>query len=192
MVCQLSLVLQALILSKRLIFSVADPGCLSRIRIFSIPDPGSEFLFHPGSRICIKNLSILTQKIVSSSEIGSRLLIPDQDPDFTHLGSRIPNPGVKKAPDPGSGSTTLLILRPNSALHRLIPQMCLRCVQRACAGSWALSSTVVPPHSWAPHQGLSSPFCQLMRYDTLITLYSSYVFNLHLKAVLWIRILIFI
>jgi hypothetical protein len=23
--------------------SVADPGCLSRIRIFSIPDPGSEF-----------------------------------------------------------------------------------------------------------------------------------------------------
>ncbi len=27
----------------RLVFhSVADPGCLSRIRLFSIPDPGSE------------------------------------------------------------------------------------------------------------------------------------------------------
>jgi hypothetical protein len=40
--------------------SVADPGCLSRIRIFSIPDSG------PAS----KNLSILTQIIVSKlSEI---------------------------------------------------------------------------------------------------------------------------
>jgi hypothetical protein len=40
--------------------SVADPGCLSRIRIFSIPDSGS----------ASKNLSILTQKIVSKlSEI---------------------------------------------------------------------------------------------------------------------------
>jgi hypothetical protein len=42
------------------ISSVADPGCLSRIRIFSIPDP--EF--------ASKNLSILTPKIVSKlSEI---------------------------------------------------------------------------------------------------------------------------
>jgi hypothetical protein len=28
--------------------SVADPGCLSRIRLFSIPNPKYEF-FHPGS-----------------------------------------------------------------------------------------------------------------------------------------------
>ncbi len=52
--------------------SVADPGCLSRIRLFSIPDP---IFFHPGSRIRIfsipgsgyasNNLSILTQKNVS-------------------------------------------------------------------------------------------------------------------------------
>jgi hypothetical protein len=42
--------------------SVADPGCLSRIRIFSIPVPGPEFFpsripdpnfFHPGSWIRI-------------------------------------------------------------------------------------------------------------------------------------------
>jgi hypothetical protein len=40
--------------------SVADPGCLSRIQIFSNPDHGS----------ASKNLSILTQKIVSKlSEI---------------------------------------------------------------------------------------------------------------------------
>ncbi len=31
--------------------SIADLGCLSRIRIFSIPDPGSDFFLTPGSRI---------------------------------------------------------------------------------------------------------------------------------------------
>jgi hypothetical protein len=30
-----------------ILFSVADPGCLSRIRLFSIPDPNC---LHPGSR----------------------------------------------------------------------------------------------------------------------------------------------
>jgi hypothetical protein len=56
----------------RTVPSVADPGCLSRIRIFPsririflIPDPNFS---HPGS--ASKNLSILTQKIVSKlSEI---------------------------------------------------------------------------------------------------------------------------
>jgi hypothetical protein len=28
---------------------------------------------------------------------------------FSHLGSRIPDPGVKKAPNPGSGSATLVL-----------------------------------------------------------------------------------
>jgi hypothetical protein len=44
-----------------------DPGSdffPSRIRIVSIPDPNH---FHPGSRIRIKELSILTKKIVSNS-----------------------------------------------------------------------------------------------------------------------------
>jgi hypothetical protein len=40
--------------------SVADPGCLSRSRFFSIPDPNC---LHHGS--ASKNLSILTQKMVS-------------------------------------------------------------------------------------------------------------------------------
>jgi hypothetical protein len=35
------------------------------------------------------------------------LFIPDPDPDFFFLP--IPDPGVKKAPDPGSGSATLII-----------------------------------------------------------------------------------
>jgi hypothetical protein len=30
-----------------------------------------------------------------------------RDPEKTYSGSRIPDPGVKKAPDPGSGSATL-------------------------------------------------------------------------------------
>ncbi len=108
--------------------SVADPGCLfildpnffhlrSRIRIFSIPDPGS----------ASKNFSILTQNFFSKlSEIWFWLFIPDPDPDFLPFpdpGSRgqkgtgswiqgskrhrIPDPGIKKAPDPGSGSATL-------------------------------------------------------------------------------------
>jgi hypothetical protein len=34
------------------------------------------------------------------------LFIPDPDPDF-YL-SRIPDPGVKEIPDPGSGSATLI------------------------------------------------------------------------------------
>jgi hypothetical protein len=33
------------------------------------------------------------------------MFIPDQDLDF--LPIRIPDPGVKKAPDPGPGSATL-------------------------------------------------------------------------------------
>jgi hypothetical protein len=72
-----------------------------------IPDPGSEF-FHPR----VKKIPIpdpdphqrfyvfLTQKIISS-----RARIPDPDIDF--YPSRILDPGVKKAPDLGSGSATL-------------------------------------------------------------------------------------
>ncbi len=64
--------------------SVADPGCFSWS--FYIPDPGSEFISSrtpdPGS--ASKNLSILTQKMVSKiSEIwsgwSSRIRIPDPE-----------------------------------------------------------------------------------------------------------------
>jgi hypothetical protein len=55
-------------------YSVADPGCLSRIpdSKFSIPDPGFMFKKIPESRIRIriKEFIYLTQKIVSKlSEI---------------------------------------------------------------------------------------------------------------------------
>ncbi len=66
----------------------------SRIRIFSIPDSAS----------ASKNWSILTQKLFLSfwkydPSCSSRILI--------FYPSRIPDPGVKKAPDPWSGSATL-------------------------------------------------------------------------------------
>jgi hypothetical protein len=70
--------------------------------------------FHPGSqincqkdsriRIHIKELKYSDPKIVSKlSKIWSVKFIPDPDLHFLS----IPDPGVKKAPDPGSGSATL-------------------------------------------------------------------------------------
>ncbi len=88
-----------------------DPGS----KLFSswIPDPGSEFfpsrILDPGC--ALKNSSILTNKIwfLSSQKYDpsftSRIRIPNLDPAFLpipdpNLGSQIPNPGIKKAPDP--------------------------------------------------------------------------------------------
>jgi hypothetical protein len=80
-------------------FSVADPGCLSRIRLFSIPDPGSEL---SPSRILIKEFKYFnTQKskkkwFLSSKkyDLGCSSRIPDPDADF--LPSRIQ--GSKRYP----------------------------------------------------------------------------------------------
>jgi hypothetical protein len=66
------------------------------------------FISDPGS--ALKSLSILTQKkwFLSSRKYdpGCSSRIPDPDADF--YPSRIPDPGVKKAPDPGSGFATLV------------------------------------------------------------------------------------
>ncbi len=75
-----------------------------------IPDvyPGSEFIsipdpifFHPGSQIRFKEFKYFNPKNCFLSSCSSRILII--------YSSRIPNPGVKKAPDQGSGSATLLV-----------------------------------------------------------------------------------
>ncbi len=70
------------------------PG--SRIRIFSISDPG----------FASKNLSLNPKKKFLSSrkfdpDCSSPIRIPDPDPRLDNF-SRIPDPGVQKAPDPGS------------------------------------------------------------------------------------------
>jgi hypothetical protein len=76
-----------------------------------IPDPT---FFHPGSeffpsRIHIKEFKYFNPKtcFLRSRKYdpgySSRIRIPHADPDFLH----IPDPVVKKAPDPGPGSATL-------------------------------------------------------------------------------------
>jgi len=86
--------------------SVAEPGCLSRIRIFFIPDPDPHF-FHPGSCSRIKEFKYFNPKkwFLTSRKYdpccSSRIRI------LTFYTSRIPDPGVKKASDTGSESATL-------------------------------------------------------------------------------------
>jgi hypothetical protein len=79
-----------------------------------IPDPGSDFFpsripdpncLHLGSRILIKEFKYFKKRkkrFLSSKKYdpGCSSRIPDPDADF--LPSRIPDPGVKKAPNPGS------------------------------------------------------------------------------------------
>jgi hypothetical protein len=87
---------------------IPDPG--SDIFPSRIPDPNC---LHPGSRILIKEFKYFNpqkskQKWFLSSkkyDPGCSSRIPDPDADF--LPSRIPDPGVKKVPNPGSGSATL-------------------------------------------------------------------------------------
>ena len=95
----------------KVFFSVTDPGCLSRIRLFSIPDPGSEL---SPSRIqdprsSSKNLKKQKKWFISSKKYdpGCSSRIPSPEADF--YPSRIAEQWVKKAPDPGSGSATLVI-----------------------------------------------------------------------------------
>jgi hypothetical protein len=86
--------------------------CGSGMWLSRIPDPT---FFHPGSRIrtvCIpdpgstaKNLSILTQKKPKKWFLSSRKYDPGCSSRIrmlTFYPSRIPDPGIKKAPDPGS------------------------------------------------------------------------------------------
>ncbi len=75
--------------------SVADPECLSRIPVtnFFIPDPRS------ASKT--KKFFLSSWKYDPGCSSRIRILI--------FYASRIPYPGVKKAPDPGSGSATLVL-----------------------------------------------------------------------------------
>jgi hypothetical protein len=76
-------------------FSVADPGCLSRIRLFSIPDPGSELFL---SRIPDFNPKKLFLSFMKHDP-GCSSRIPDPDPDFLPF----PDPGSRGQKGTGSG-----------------------------------------------------------------------------------------
>jgi hypothetical protein len=83
---------------------------------FSIPDLGSRVKKIPDPESASKNFSIFNPKN-GFSALGK--MIRDVQKIFVHPGSgsslfihpgyRISDPGVKKAPDPGSVSATLLI-----------------------------------------------------------------------------------
>ncbi len=79
--------------------SVADPGCLSQI-----PDPN---FFHPGSRISIKEFKYFNPKKLFLSSTKYDPGCTSRNRILTFYPSRIPDPGFKKAPDPGTGSATL-------------------------------------------------------------------------------------
>jgi hypothetical protein len=92
--------------------SVADPGCFSRIPDPNSSHPGSWIpdpdpnCFHPGSRIHIKEFKYFNPK---NCFLSSRKYDPGCSSRIRILifyPTRIQ--GVKKAPDPGTGSATLL------------------------------------------------------------------------------------
>jgi hypothetical protein len=83
-----------------MLHSVADPGCLSRIRLFCIPDPNC---LHPGSRIRLKEFKYFNPKKTKKWFLSSRkydLGCSSRIQMLTFYPSRIPDPGVKK----GTGS----------------------------------------------------------------------------------------
>ncbi len=78
-------------------FSHLDRGS----RVEKIPDPGSRSV--PREFIVVTEFFLLSfRKYDPGCSFWIRILIL--------YPSRIPDPGVKKAPDPGSGSATLLLL----------------------------------------------------------------------------------
>ncbi len=95
--------------------SVADLGCLSRIRTVSIPDTGS----------ASKNLSILTPKKTKKWFLSSRKYDPG-------CSSRIPGPDADflPIPDPGSrgqkGTGSRIRIR-NTGLYSRVPMPTLWC-----------------------------------------------------------------
>jgi hypothetical protein len=103
-----------------------------------ITDPN---FFHPGSRIRIIEFMYFNPKkwFLRSRKYdpgcSSRIRIPDLDPDC--YPSRIPDPGVKKAPVPGSGSATLTESGPDSlyedAFYHLQYYSCMVRIGKSCA-----------------------------------------------------------
>jgi hypothetical protein len=76
--------------------NIPDPNCFpSRI-------PDQDF-FHPGSRIRIKEFKYFNPKNFFQ-DLRNMIQVFIPDPDLTFYLSRIPDPEVKKAPDPGSAT----------------------------------------------------------------------------------------
>jgi hypothetical protein len=110
-----------------------------------IPDPGFEFFSIPDSRSASKNLSILTQKLFLSPRkydpgCSSRILVLFFLP--------IPDPGVKKAPDPGSRIWIRNTVHKEGNLKSLLCYATYYLVQESTDGE-SESSWVAPADSLA-------------------------------------------
>jgi hypothetical protein len=93
---------------RNLFTSVTDPGCLSRIRLFYIP--------HPGSRV---------KKIPDPHQKNLNIFFNPKN-CFYALGSgswflSIPDPGVKKAPDPRPATLLFSLRQPLPQSRRSEP-----------------------------------------------------------------------
>ncbi len=102
------------------IFSVADPGCLSQIPDpdfypSRIPDLGSRIPDPKTAMIDIGEKNLLSYLFFGSQKYGFGI----RDPGSGKNLFRIPDPGDKKAPDPGSGSATLKIFLLKVTVYRV-------------------------------------------------------------------------
>jgi hypothetical protein len=89
---------------KNSVLRIRDVYPGSRIRLFSIPNPGSEL---SPSRILVKEFKYFNPKKSKKWFFSSKKYDPGCSSrirmlTFSHPGSRIPDVGVKKAPNPGS------------------------------------------------------------------------------------------
>ncbi len=114
----------------------ADQGCLSRIRIFSIPDPESRV-----KKIRVRNRIKEYCKYYNSINLflSSRKCDPGCSSRIRILifyPIRIPDSGLKMAPDPGSGSATLLLSRETSLC---IPNWSLLCLNIFCSSCMGIN-----------------------------------------------------
>ncbi len=141
-----------------------------------IPDPGSDFFpswipdptcLHSGSRIRTKEFKYFnpkkTKKMVSKlAKIWFELFIPDPGSGCwlsTHPGSRILDPGVKKAPDPGSLPTTPHPL--NTSSHKTA-------ARRPPHSSYTQQHTTTLHNSTRVHKTTNVPVVFMARYVMIL------------------------
>jgi hypothetical protein len=154
---------------------VAEPGCLSRIRLFSIPDPT---FFHPGYRIRIVPIpdsASASEKCENSNPKKWFLSSKKYDPGYssririltfypsririlTFYPSRIPDPGVKKAPDPGSATLAKIMYTVTGVLLPVDPAHLHGRLQQE-------------PHPQEPEQSLLLPGCEVRRGAQALSLH---------------------
>ncbi len=143
---------------------IADSGCLSWILIFFIPNPGSKTKTTRGEKILfylsvainstkLKIIKVPVQKKCWANWLRIYVFFPKKfflssqnsgiwDP---RSGKKpIPNsgPGVKKAPDPGSGSATLDMKRCKDGIYVWPMSLDLLCLTSACF-TWTESTKLI-------------------------------------------------